>query len=67
MGATTRTGSANNAARIASIKAASMRLVIGGIALPNEASIRLQERLGFKKVGFKYEQCVDVSYWQLLL
>jgi phosphinothricin acetyltransferase len=60
-------------ALIAAIKAASMRSVIGGIALPNDASIRLHERLGFKKVGhfekvgFKHEQWVDVGYWQLQL
>ena len=53
------------------IKAHSMRSVIGGISLPNEASIRLHERLGFakvghfEKVGFKHDQWVDVGYWQL--
>jgi len=61
------------AALIDAIKAASMRSVIGGIALPNDASIRLHERLGFKKVGhfekvgFKHDQWVDVGYWQLQL
>ena len=60
-------------ALIDAIKAASMRSVIGGIALPNDASIKLHERLGFKKVGhfekvgFKHEQWVDVGYWQLQL
>ena len=60
-------------ALIEAIKAASMRSVIGGIALPNDASIRLHERLGFKKVGhfekvgFKNDQWVDVGYWQLQL
>lgn len=60
-------------ALIDAIKAVSMRSVIGGIALPNDASIRLHERLGFKKVGhfekvgFKHEQWVDVGYWQLQL
>lgn len=45
--------------------------VIGGIALPNEASVKLHERLGFKKVahfpevGFKFGRWVDVGYWQL--
>ena len=47
--------------------------VIGGIALPNEASIALHERLGFEKVahfkqvGFKQDRWIDVGYWQLLL
>ena len=46
---------------------------IGGIALPNEASVRLHQRLGFtpvaqfKEVGFKLGRWVDVGYWQLLL
>ncbi|NUO47645.1 MAG: GNAT family N-acetyltransferase, partial [Polyangiaceae bacterium] len=47
--------------------------VMGGIALPNDASVRLHEKLGFKKVahfdrqGFKMNRWVDVGYWQLLL
>jgi len=44
--------------------------VIGGIALPNEASVALHERLGFakvahfKEVGCKFGQWIDVGYWQ---
>ncbi len=47
--------------------------VIGGIALPNQASIRLHEKLGFKKaahfkeVGYKFEKWIDVTYWELLI
>jgi L-amino acid N-acyltransferase YncA len=47
--------------------------VIGGIALPNPASVALHERLGFRQVavfhevGCKFGQWVDVGYWQLLL
>lgn len=47
--------------------------VIGGIALPNAASVRLHEKLGFhkvahfKEVGFKFDRWVDVGYWQLTL
>jgi phosphinothricin acetyltransferase len=47
------------------------RTLIGGIALPNEASTRLHERLGFVKVGHlravgrKFDRWVDVGYWQL--
>lgn len=47
--------------------------VIGGIALPNPASIRLHERLGYEKVahfrevGFKFGQWIDVGYWELIL
>lgn len=44
--------------------------VIGGIALPNEASVALHESLGFRKcaqfseVGFKKGQWIDVGYWE---
>jgi phosphinothricin acetyltransferase len=47
--------------------------VIGGIALPNAASIALHERLGFRQVacfhevGHKFGGWVDVGYWQLTL
>ena len=45
---------------------------IGGVALPNKRSVRLHEKLGFKKVahfeqvGYKQGRWVDVAYWQLL-
>lgn len=47
--------------------------VIGGISLPNEASIALHEKFGFKKVaqfkevGYKFKKWVDVGYWELLI
>jgi len=47
--------------------------VIGGIALPNPASERLHEKLGFTKVahfpevGSKFGKWIDVAYWQLIL
>ena len=47
--------------------------VIGGIALPNDASVALHEKLEFKKVaqfrevGNKFDRWTDVGYWQLLL
>jgi phosphinothricin acetyltransferase len=55
------------------LRARSVHAVIGGIALPNSASVSLHERLGFfkvaqfKEVGFKLGRWVDVGYWQLLL
>ena len=61
------------AALIDAIKKQSMHVVIGGIALPNDASIRLHGRLGFRKVGqfeevgYKQNRWVDVGYWQLTL
>ena len=50
-----------------------MHVAIGGVALPNEASVALHEKLGFEKVatfrqvGFKHDRWVDVAYWQLVL
>jgi L-amino acid N-acyltransferase YncA len=50
-----------------------MRAVIGGIALPNAASVALHEKFGmqqvahFKEVGFKLDRWVDVGYWQRTL
>ena len=47
--------------------------VIGGISLPNIASVALHEKLGFEKVahfpqvGRKLDKWIDVGYWQLLL
>lgn len=51
---------------------AGVHAVIGGIALPNEASIALHERVGFhkvahlKQVGRKFDRWIDVGYWQFL-
>jgi len=50
-----------------------MHVAIGGVALPNDASVALHEKLGFEKVasfrqvGFKHDRWVDVAYWQLVL
>lgn len=47
--------------------------IIGGIALPNESSVKVHERCGFKKighfseVGFKFDKWIDVGYWELLV
>jgi len=47
--------------------------VIGGIALPNEASVAIHEKFGFEKaahyrqVGRKFDRWIDVGYWQLIL
>jgi len=60
-------------ALIDAVRARSMHTMIGGIALPNDASIRLHEQLGFRKVGhfekvgYKLGQHIDVGYWQLML
>lgn len=55
------------------VRAASMHVAIGGISLPNEISVKLHEKLGFRKVGhfeqvgYKFDQWIDVGYWQLTL
>jgi phosphinothricin acetyltransferase len=60
-------------ALIDALRGKGLHLVIGGIALPNERSIALHEKLGFAKVahfsevGFKFGQWHDVGYWQLRL
>jgi phosphinothricin acetyltransferase len=47
------------------------RHLVGVIALPNEPSVRLHEKLGFAKVGHLYrigrklDRWVDVGHWQL--
>lgn len=47
-----------------------IHLAIGGITLPNDASIALHEKFGmtkvahFKEIGFKFGQWLDVGYWQ---
>jgi len=46
------------------------REALGVIALPNELSIKLHEKLSFRKVahlekiGHKFDQWIDVSIWQ---
>ena len=55
------------------VKKLQVHTIIGGIAQPNEGSIALHEKFGFKKVahfkevGYKFENWVDVAYWQLIL
>jgi len=45
---------------------------IGGIALPNDASVALHEKLGMKKVaefervGVKFDRWINVGYWQII-
>jgi phosphinothricin acetyltransferase len=51
----------------------SMHAAIGGIALPNDASVALHEKFGFEKigqfkqVGYKFDTWIDVGYWELIL
>ncbi|MEO8189564.1 MAG: N-acetyltransferase family protein [Acidobacteriota bacterium] len=55
------------------LQAQGYHAVMGGVALPNEASVALHEKFGFQKVahfrenGFKFGQWIDVAYWEKIL
>jgi phosphinothricin acetyltransferase len=48
-------------------------VLIGGICIPNDNSVRLHEKFGFKQIshmkeiGRKFDKWRDVGYWQLIL
>ena len=52
------------------LEARGVHAAIGGIALPNDASIALHEKFGmrkvahFEQVGFKFGRWIDVGYWE---
>ena len=60
-------------ALIDALRATKVHVLIGGIALPNAGSVALHEKLGFQKighfkeVGWKFDQWIDVGYWELVL
>ncbi|MBB5319433.1 arsinothricin resistance N-acetyltransferase ArsN1 family B [Tunturibacter empetritectus] len=60
-------------ALLADLRHRQLHTVIGGIALPNVSSVAFHEKFGFEKVaqfrqvGNKFDQWIDVGYWQLLL
>jgi phosphinothricin acetyltransferase len=66
-------GSELYAALIGELKGRSMHSLMGGIALPNDASVALHEKFGFRKVahfeqvGRKFDRWIDVGYWELIL
>ena len=47
-------------------------VLIAGICIPNESSVRLHEKFGFKQVscmkevGRKFERWLDVGHWHLI-
>jgi L-amino acid N-acyltransferase YncA len=55
------------------LKEKGVHAAIGGIALPNDASVALHETFGmrkvahFEEVGFKFGKWVDVGYWERIL
>lgn len=60
-------------ALVADLQERGRHCAIGRVALPNDASIALHEKLGFVKVahlreiGYKFDRWIDVGYWELLL
>jgi phosphinothricin acetyltransferase len=59
-------------ALLGELRTRDVHCAVGCIALPNDASIALHEKLGFRKigefqeVGWKLGRWVDVGYWELL-
>ncbi len=53
------------------LRARGAHVALGGIALPNAASVALHEKMGFRQcahfreVGWKFGRWIDVGYWQL--
>lgn len=66
-------GRALYAALFARLRAAGRHAVLGGVTLPNDASVALHEAMGMTKVahlpevGFKFGRWLDVGYWHRLL
>lgn len=66
-------GSKLKGAMIERLKAQGFHCVISAISLPNPASIAMCEKFGFQKmgqlkeIGYKFDEWVDVGYWQLIL
>ncbi|WP_303317413.1 GNAT family N-acetyltransferase [Flavivirga abyssicola] len=58
-------------ALLSQLKAQNYHIVLGGLTLPNDASVKLHEKFGFnqvahfKEVGLKFGKWLDVGFWQL--
>lgn len=58
---------------IKQLKSKGFHLLIGCITIPNEQSIWLHEKLGFQKAGhfnqagWKFNQWLDVGFWELTI
>jgi len=54
-------------------KAQGVHALIGGLSIPNLQSQKLHEKLGFnkvgifKEVGYKFNEFIDVEFWQLII
>lgn len=66
-------GSKLKEAMIKELRNRGFHCVISAISLPNPASVAMCEKFGFQKVGqlreigYKFDEWIDVGYWQLLL
>jgi phosphinothricin acetyltransferase len=66
-------GTALYSALLEGLRCLEVHCVVGGISLPNEASVALHEKLGFarigqfREVGRKSGKWVDVGYWQIVI
>jgi len=55
------------------LKRENYHIALGGLTLPNAASVKLHEKFGFEKVahfkqvGRKFDTWLDVGFWQLKL
>jgi phosphinothricin acetyltransferase len=55
------------------VKKIDIHTAVAGITIPNEKSIGLHEKFGFKKIaqfpeiGYKLGKWLDVGYWELIL
>lgn len=54
------------------LKDTDVHAIVAGISLPNDASVKFHEKLGyekvahFKEVGYKLGRWVDVGFWEML-
>lgn len=61
------------AALLDALRRQGIHAAVGCIALPNAGSVALHEKCGFEKVGHfpqvgrKFDQWIDVGFWQVLL
>lgn len=58
---------------IDSMREKGYQVLVAGIALPNQNSIKVHEAMGFKRaatfknVGYKFDRWMDIGFWELQL
>jgi phosphinothricin acetyltransferase len=66
-------GSALFGRLLSELKETKLHALVSAITLPNERSIALQEKFGFKEIarfaeiGFKFGKWLEVGYWELII